>query len=145
MVGTRTVRVLVLDGDRASGTDRMGDGIIVEATFEGREALYYPDPDVGGYRLTQHSLDLACVANLDQYDAVVIGNNEWVGRHKAAQIPQEMRPRTLIVWNHYTPGEEAPYRSMGFTHFGQRYPREGECNLGVREFIEQIAAEMAEA
>ncbi len=131
MEGTRTVRVLILDGDRASGTDRMHDGIEVIATFEGRDALHYPDPAVGGYRLTEHSSDLALGASLDRYDAVVIGNNEWVGRSKAARIPQDMRPRTLIVWNHYVLGEEAPYRQMGFTRFGQRYSRDGECDLGV--------------
>jgi hypothetical protein len=145
MEAKRIIRVLVLDGARASGTDKMFNGLEVIATFEGRNALHYPDPSVGGYRLTQHSLDLARAASPDQFDAVIIGNNEWVGRPKAKQIPPGMRSRTLIVWNHHDPTKETPYREMGFSHFGQRYSHVGECDLGVREFIAQIAAEIARA
>ncbi len=59
-------------------------------------------------------------------DYVMIGNNTGIGVTKAAAVAEHLRAdRALIFWNNYTPGDEEPYRELGYQHFmsGTDIPR----------------------
>lgn len=53
-------------------------------------------------------------------DMVIVGNNNGAGVKRAGAIAEGMKEMTIIVWNDYEKGLEAPYHSMGFKHFGSR-------------------------
>lgn len=142
----KTLRVLHLDGAYPAWNDRHLASVdfTIELTSE-TEADKMSGAGGMRYGTSPRSRELAAGATPDRYDAVIIGNNRGHGQERAKLIPVAMRDRTMIVWNAFTPGEEAPYRWLGFSHFGQRHvigPREVGI-LSEWEFIKQMAAAMA--
>jgi hypothetical protein len=75
------------------------------------------------YSSSDRGIELTRAASPELWDAVVIGNNHGLGLEYAREIPDEMKSRTLIVWNVFDPGggQEQAYASLGFTNFGSRY------------------------
>lgn len=120
-------------------------GFELEVTKETREEVFSNNVFAGGYRVSQRSGELARGATPELYDAIIVGNNEGTGRAKARELPDSVKDRTMIVWNRFVPGTEAPYAEMGFTHFGQRYTFEetDPSILGVRSFMLEIASKLA--
>jgi hypothetical protein len=54
-------------------------------------------------------------------DIVVIGNNNGAGLYKAVCVANELRSKTIIIWNVYVPGhDEKEYQRLGYTHFASR-------------------------
>ena len=119
MPTSRAIRVLVLDAGRtrhiANAAVRLGLSLHItsETAADGQ------DPN-SGYIASKKSLQLARSAVLETFDCVFIGNNMGTGEYKAAAIPQQMRPRTFIGFNHFELGMEESYRRGGFHYFGYR-------------------------
>lgn len=115
------LKVLVL-GDRALfGRDKLKAagyelGVVVEDS-QFKSSGYFG----GGYEVSQHSLGLAGTADVDGYDAIVIGNNLGTGIRQAIMLPRSVRSRTLIVWNDPPSDRDTtPYRNLGFENFAVR-------------------------
>ena len=51
---------------------------------------------------------------------VVVGSNMGAGVPKAKAIADGMKEMTIVVWNSYHRGNEAPYAALGFKRFGSR-------------------------
>jgi len=117
------VRVLYLDTQfQTYIADLEMTGLLeAEVTTLDREDFVVP----GGYKESQLGKDFAARATPDTYDLVVIGNNRASGYAYARQLIAEMRDRTLIVWNDYTPGDEEGYVDLGFSHFCSRRDQVG--------------------
>ena len=117
----RTLKLLVLDSGplRPSDTSAITrQGLHLEVTtVEDREIS-----DAHGYHFSPRAAELA--AQADQYDLIIIGNNDGSGLAYATRIHGQMRPQTLIVWNRLHPGDEAEYAAQGFEHFAARADQE---------------------
>ncbi len=70
------------------------------------------------YRISSRGVELARQAQ--EFDAVMIGNNEGTGLNYAHVIPEQMKARTIVLWNRYEPGVEGGYAALGFTNFANR-------------------------
>jgi len=55
-----------------------------------------------------------------EVDVVVVGNNIGAGVPKAEAIADDMKGMTIVVWNSYHKGNEAPYAALGLKRFGSR-------------------------
>lgn len=55
-----------------------------------------------------------------EVDFVVVGNNMGAGVAKARAVANGMKDKTIVVWNSYRQGDEAPYAALGLKHFGSR-------------------------
>jgi hypothetical protein len=53
-------------------------------------------------------------------DLVIVGNNMGAGVLKAQAIAEDMKEKTIVVWNFYTLGVEQPYAAFGLKHFCSR-------------------------
>src|SRR3989344_2701733 len=53
-----------------------------------------------------------------EVDIVVVGNNMGAGVPKAKAIADGMKEMTVVVWNSYYRGNEAPYAALGSNRFG---------------------------
>jgi hypothetical protein len=56
----------------------------------------------------------------NDFDLVILGDNDGVGLLKAQAIAPKTRPRTVVVWDDYKLGDEAPYVALGFKQFMSR-------------------------
>jgi len=75
----------------------------------------------------------------EHVDAIIIGNNVGAGVSRAREIRPEMRDKTMIVWNDYCPGNEAPYAALGFQYFGSRDDIDVFLKmLGVRNLDDEL-------
>lgn len=55
------------------------------------------------------------------FDLIVIGNNLGTGLGRAKAIPDDLKGRTIVIWNANSDQRERPkYERMGITHFGVR-------------------------
>ena len=133
------IRVLVLGDDSVSLPRHRFPGVDVVLTRETSEEIM----SGGRYMVSSRSLELARTATPDMYDAIIIGNNLGTGLPKAHEVPEAMRDRTMIVWNHYSPGNEHDYAKMGFTRFGQRLwfdLDDAPKVYCIKDFLEEVAA-----
>lgn len=121
-MSTKAFRVLVLDDSLIGRGDRelAIQGVRVAITALKREEIMRDA--ISGYRISSRGLKLA--GDATSYDAVIIGNNMGTGFAYAREIPGEMKPHTMIVWNTRKPDDEAAYARFGFEHFGVRHQDE---------------------
>jgi hypothetical protein len=68
----------------------------------------------------QQSETIIDLTKNQRIDLIVVGNNCEVGLAWAELIAQEMRSKTIIVWNNYRRGNEILYSRIGFAHFCSR-------------------------
>ncbi|MDQ5943835.1 MAG: hypothetical protein QG675_603 [Patescibacteria group bacterium] len=121
----RTIRVLVLDTP-ASYLDRVSKeyGVQLQVTQISNEDIWSDTLNfgMGGYRASVRAQNLARSAHPDDYDYVIIGNNMGQGFIFARLICEELRPKTLIVFNPSSSRSEVPdYKRLGFSHFASRH------------------------
>jgi hypothetical protein len=124
-----SLRVLILDSEGIPGhrlTDLLPAELPPPVLTAIKNADILPISDPMRYRASDRAKQLAQSASLETYDLVIIGNNEGEGLVLAKLLPEELRPRTLIVWffdSRRT--EQLLYRELGFNHFGSR-DKQGE-------------------
>ena len=111
----RIVKVLFLDDAPWSLPDLTQHGIkleiIQEAKFGTLEVYNYSERIIDAIkRITTEKL----------VDIILVGNNLGIGVKKAMAIANDMREKTVVVWNFYAKGDEIPYASLGFKIFGSR-------------------------
>ncbi len=121
----RTIRVLVLDTP-ASYLDRASKeyGVQLQVTQIINEDIWSDTLNfgMGGYRASARALALAEAATADDYDYVIIGNNMGRGFAFVHHICEELKPKTLIVFNPSSSRSEIPnYERFGFYHFASRH------------------------
>lgn len=133
------VRVLFLGDEKVVLPKDLEE--VVELTLETRDEVF-DDGFPGRYKVSERSLQLAHDATLKKYDVIIIGNNLGTGVRKAEALPYEVRPRTMIVWNEYVPGDERSYAAMGFKYFGNRYDHGTRSGIDIDGFIRQVIAEL---
>lgn len=137
----RSTRVLVLDTP-ASYLDRVSKeyGIQLVVTQIPREDIWSDtvNSGLGGHRVSVRAQNLARAAHTYQHDFVIIGNNMGKGFVLAQLIHEELKPKTLIVWNTYSSRSEThDYERLGFSHFASR-PEQGEWilqQLGLKDVV----------
>ncbi len=56
----------------------------------------------------------------NEVDIVVIGNNLGYGLSKASAVTERLRGQILVVWHTRKYEDEALYKELGITHFGER-------------------------
>jgi hypothetical protein len=96
-----------------------------------------------GYVFSPRARELAQRAA--DYDFVIVGNNQGSGLAYANAIPAEMRPRTLIVWNDYEPGDETDYAALGYEHVASRRDERAWLLGLVKETREAVREQGADA
>ncbi len=111
----RIVKVLFLDDAPWFLPDLTSHGIKLEVIQEGRWGamdVYYASPEVceAVKKLTAGK----------EVDLVVVGNNMGAGVPKARCIADDIKEMTVVVWNSYYRGDEAPYAALGLKRFGSR-------------------------
>ena len=111
----KRLRVLVLDSLVILDTVALErEGFALEVTSLEYEEIF----NAHGYKVCDSGSALAHEGR--NFDLIVIGNNLGTGLQYARVVPVEMRRRTLIVWNEYTPGDERGYARMGYRKFASR-------------------------
>ena len=137
----RSTRVLVLD--TASSYLKLtseASGIEIVVTQLPHEDIWSEVLNFGngGYRVSTRAQALAEAATPDDYDFVIIGNNMGKGFVFVHFICEELKSKTLIVWNSNSSRSEIPdYERFGFTHFASR-PEQGEWilqQLGLKDAV----------
>lgn len=120
----QTPRVLILDSEGIPGhrlVDLVPKGLPQPDITAIKDADIFPPNGGMKYRASDHAKQLASSASLDTCDLVIIGNNEGEGLVLAKLLPEELRPRTLIVWffdSNRT--EQVLYMDIGYTQFRSR-------------------------
>lgn len=137
----RSTRVLVLD-TASSYLDMTSkaNGIEIAVTQLPYEDIWSETLNfgAGGYRASISAQNLARAAHTYHYDFVIIGNNMGKGFVLAQLIHEELKPKTLIVWNSNSSRSEIhDYERIGYTHFASR-PEQGEWvlqQLGLKDAV----------
>jgi hypothetical protein len=88
--------------------------------------LYLDNPKLGQRyalpNLKHHGVDLELVPQVtlsgtySEADLVIL-EHQREGVSKASKIAEELRPKTIVFWGYYIPGDEAPYAGLGLIHF----------------------------
>jgi hypothetical protein len=111
----KIVKVLLLDDAPWFLPDLEAQGVKIEVIQEGlwgTLSVYEARPKTLEIikRLTENK----------EVDLIVVGNNMGAGVPKAMAIADAMKEQTIVVWNYYCKGDEAPYSAIGFKQFGSR-------------------------
>lgn len=111
----KTVRVLFLDDAPWHLPDLTSQGVRLEVIQEGQwgSMNVYSAP-------RQVCEAVKKLTTSKEVDIVVVGNNLGAGVAKAKAIAEDMKEKTIVVWNSYSRGNEAHYARLGLTHFGSR-------------------------
>jgi hypothetical protein len=127
-------RILVLDVNRIQHVVRelRARGVRVEVTAL-EHADIWSNAGYGSYRVSHRGLDWA--RHAAGYDAIIIGNNRGTGFAYAREIPDAMKPHTLIIWNDRSAADEEAYARFGFEHFGKRNHDETDWLLGQAQHL----------
>lgn len=106
------IRVLIVDNMMLELGLEAETAIDLETRLFSRTDTYVVNPKVVAYLKALKP---------DDYDLIVVGNNNGAGVEKAAAMPVALRSRTVIVWNSI-PGaiNRGEYEAMGFIHFSTR-------------------------
>lgn len=111
----RIVKVLFLDDAPWFLPDLTPHGVELEVVQEGTWGMMsvYSAP-------TQVCEAVKKLTANKEVDIVVVGNNMGAGVPKARAVADDMKEMTIVVWNSYYQGVEAPYDGLGLKHFGSR-------------------------
>lgn len=135
------LRLLVLgDSMIALPQGLINQGVEFEVLCEPDECIHNSR---GYYVVSTWSLEKAGNAEIDGWDAIIVGNNLGSGVVKARALPESVRDRTMIVWNRYVPGDGKSYFEMGFRHLGNWYStRDNDYPYSIWKFLAEIAQQM---
>src|SRR5581483_9418052 len=112
------------------------------------EAFYIPEEFRSGmlrpinsnlYNVSEETLQKIKEVLKDSPDVIIIGNNMLSGLKIAVLVSDELKPKTIVVWN-YMPIEAdvEKYRRLGFSHFCDRQ------STSVRKQISEITTTISQ-
>jgi hypothetical protein len=115
----KTIKILCIDDTSLNSSIIENKyGIKIKVIYE-----VYDGEEINSYKVDPRICEMIEKTG-DKFDLIIIGNNLGAGIEKTKYVPDNMKEKTIIIFNFPIPQDIIPYKEMGFNYFASR----NQCN-----------------